>query len=324
MHKQYTSTSVTALCYARTSAKIFIGTSMGELMIFDIDISKITMTIREPLGKIVGIKFFEGLKNIYMFLNNGRVRIIDSLTYETVQETAPFKKRNKIVGPETNEKQFVYMTNIDEILENPLSLLDEKKMNIMEKFSEKISKSVRVNSFERQVLNGNVCIVFGDCDFNVYNLTIKADKQFKQMVDTFRKVNKELDKDSFTARSKFIDQICNSSLEWQYCAQSEDGTLIALINEKKFLILYDIVKDKIVNHFILDLVGSLCRCTLENEGKEVYLANKDGRFVSYELLSGLKLFDIQVPLTCVIWAEKLHGLYDFCFFNNPDEVFSFP
>lgn len=68
VHKQYTNTTVTALCYARSSAKIFIGTSMGELMIFDIDISKITMTIREPFGKIVAVKFFEGLKNIYLFL----------------------------------------------------------------------------------------------------------------------------------------------------------------------------------------------------------------------------------------------------------------
>ena len=202
-------TTVTALCYARTSAKIFIGTSMGELMIFDIDISKITMTIREPLGKIVGVKFFEGLKNIYMFLKNGRIRVIDSMTYETIQETLPFKKRNKTVGPDSVEQLFVYMTNIDEILENPLSMLDEKKMNILEKFSEKLSKSVRVNSFERQVLNGNVCIVFGDSDFNIYDLTIKADKQFKQMVDTYRKVNKEMDKDSFSARSNFFDQVCN-------------------------------------------------------------------------------------------------------------------
>jgi hypothetical protein len=122
---------------------------MGELMIFDIDISKITMTIREPLGKIVGVKFFEGLKNIYMFLKNGRIRVIDSMTYETIQETTPFKKRKKIQGPETIEQLFVYMTNIDEILENPLSMLDEKKMNVLEKFSEKLSKSVRVNSFER-------------------------------------------------------------------------------------------------------------------------------------------------------------------------------
>lgn len=189
-------------------------------MIFDIDISKITMTIREPLGKIVGVKFFEGLKNIYMFLKNGRIRVIDSMTYETLQETPPFKKRSKIVGPETVEQLFVFMTNIDEILENPLAMLDEKKMNVLEKFSEKLSKSVRMNSFERQVLNGNVCIVFGDCDLNVYNLTIKADKQFKQMVDTYRKVNKEMDKDSFAARSNFFDQVCNKSLEWQYAAQS--------------------------------------------------------------------------------------------------------
>ena len=75
------------------------------------------------------------------------------------------------------------------------------------------------------------------------------------MVDTYRKVNKEMDKDSFTARSNFFDQVCNNSLEWQYAAQSQDGNLVVLVNEKKFLVCYDLEKDKIANHFILDLVG---------------------------------------------------------------------
>lgn len=30
---------------------------------------------------------------------------------------------------------------------------------------------------------------------------------------------------------------------------------------------------------------------------------------------------MQVPLNCVVWAEKIIGIYDYCFFNNPDEVF---
>lgn len=71
------------------------------------------------------------------------------MSYETLQETPAFKKRNKVVAPDSDRKLFVYMTNIDEILENPLSMVDERKLDLMEKFSSKLSKLVRVNSFER-------------------------------------------------------------------------------------------------------------------------------------------------------------------------------
>jgi hypothetical protein len=80
----------------------------------------------------------------------------------------------RVVGPNTIENQFVYMTNIDEILDNPLNMLDEKKISVIEKFSEKIAGSMRYNSLERQIRN--ICIVFGNSYFNVYNLQVKADK----------------------------------------------------------------------------------------------------------------------------------------------------
>ena len=101
-----------------------------------------------------------------------------------------------------------------------------------------------------------------------------------------------MDKESFSARSNFFDQVCNNSLEWQYAAQSPDGSQVVLVNEKKFLVCYDVQKDKIVNSFIMDLVGELCRCSVEENGREIYLANKEGRFVSFELETGHKLFDI--------------------------------
>lgn len=110
------------------------------------------------------------MKNIYIFWQNGKIKVLDSITYDILQETKGFKKVLKVVGPNTVEKQFVYMTNIDDILDNPLSTLDEKKISIVEKFSEKIAKPIRYNSLDRQILNGNICIVFGNSHFNLYNL----------------------------------------------------------------------------------------------------------------------------------------------------------
>jgi hypothetical protein len=143
------------------------------------------------------------------------------------------------------------------------------------------------------------------------------------MVATYKKVNKQLENnkgDNYTARANFFDSVCNNSIEWKYCSLSEDGTKLLMINERKFVVFYDLQKEKIIKHFILDMHGDLSRYTIENGGKELYIANRYGRFIQYELATAKKLFEVKVPLANVIWVEKLHKLYDLCFFNDPDEV----
>lgn len=300
-----------------------IGTTIGDFFVYDTDISKVVYSFRDTNSKIVDIKFFEGLKNIYIFWHNGRIKVLDSITYDIIQETKGFRKVLKVIGPDTIEKQFVYMTNIDEILDNPLNMLDEKKISVIEKFSEKIAKPMRYNSLDRQILNGNICIVFGNSYFNMYNLQVRADKQFKQMVATYKKVNKELEQnkgDNYSARANFFDSVCNNTIEWKYCSLSDDGSKLLMINERKFVIYYDMEEEKILKHFILDMHGDLCRYTIENDGKELFIANRTGRFIRYELATAKKLYEVKVPLTSVIWVEKLDKLYDLCYFNDPDEV----
>lgn len=75
------------------------------------------------------------------------------------------------------------------------------------------------------------------------------------MVETFRKVNKQMDDDGFSARNNFFNQVCGEQMEWQYAAQSASGNHIVLVNEKKFLICYDLAKDRVANHIILDIIG---------------------------------------------------------------------
>ena len=319
------SLTITAICYGKTSCLVMVGTAIGDFYVYDTDIGKIVFTYREINCKIIDIKFFEGLKNIYIFWNNGRIKVLDSTTYEIQQEVSNLQKVLKVKGPDTFDNRFVYMTNIDEILDNPLNNLDDRKQEIVEMFSDKMSKPIRYNTLDRQIVNGNVCIVLGNSCFNYYNLQVRADKQFKQMVDTYKKVNKELVSqtgDNYQARVKFFDSVCNYQVEWRYCAVNCKGDKLLLINDSKFVVYIDLVQDVILKHFLLDMDGDLCRCTVENEGKELHVANKIGRFVQYDLATGNKLLEVKVPLSSVIWVERQTQMYELTFFNNPDEVIS--
>lgn len=144
------------------------------------------------------------------------------------------------------------------------------------------------------------------------------------MVATYRKVNKELEmnksRGNYSARVNFFNSVCNNTIEWKYCSLSKDGTKLLMINERKLVVYYDLKEEKIIKHFILDMHGELCRYTIENDGKEFLIANRYGRVIQYELKSAKKILEVKVPLTSVMWAEKLGTIYELCYFNNPNEV----
>lgn len=109
LYQKFRSTTISCLCFGYTTSLLLIGTTSGDFYVYDIDISKVVFNFREFKCKIVDIKFSEALKNIYIFWENHKAKVIDSSSYQIIQEVEDLDASGR--------SEFVYMSDIDEIVD---------------------------------------------------------------------------------------------------------------------------------------------------------------------------------------------------------------
>ena len=342
LKQKFTSTTISALCFGKSTALLMVGTTVGEFYVYDIDISKVVFKYKDHNAKIIEIRYCEGLKNIYIFWENHKAKVMDALTYEIMQEMEDLEA--------AGQSNFVYMTDIDEILDSPITLKEKEAFNsknggagkgktgskaakksqnegkgeetALEKFSEILAKPIRWKRLVTQIRKGKACIIFGSSRFSIYNLYIRADKEFKEMLSNFKKVNEMALEDlaGDEEAQQILNKVYREDFEWIHIAVDHAKSSIVLVNEKKFLVYYSFAESKTLKHSMIDIQGQIIRLDIIEAGKKLLIANREGDFVLYNLTHMSKMLEVSTPLTSVIWVEPLDDVYQMVFFNEPDEV----
>jgi hypothetical protein len=318
IYQKFRNCTISALYYGASTSILLIGTTIGDLFIYDTDISKIVHKFRDYNNKIVDIRFSEELRNVYIFWDNFKLKVMDLTSYEILEQTEDLDA----LGRST----FIYMSDIDEILASPITKTEEERMkkeDVFAQFSESIAKTIRWKRLENKVNRGELSIVFGNCNFSILTFHIRKDKEFKEILNNYTQISNLLNDTSSNRalKQQIIEKVCSPKFKWVMVNVSDTQDSIILLNEKKFFVCYNLREDLIIKSSMIDMPGEIIRMDVFEEATKLLLANTTGNLVVYNMIHMSKILEVSLPLSSVIWAEQLKEMYVAAFFHQPDEIY---
>jgi len=297
--QQFDSTTVNALAFGKSSSIVAIGTVAGDFLLYDIQLEKTVFQYKEIRCKIIDIRIVEALKNVYVFWENHKFKVLDSLTLQFVQEGGESGMPEKA--------NFVYFPNID---------INMDYRMIYERTKRKLGTSEGANEIALNLLNSGrlnkivaspfSCIYFGASLFTRYNLSMRSELQVDEAISIFKNRNPQ-------SILKELEE------RWVHCIFCPMKKGILLVNDKLYMIF---IKQNEYFHGMLEIDDEIARGWISPDGEKLFFCSTSGIINQYALPNLIKEREIQVPLDGIEYSDTLEEGYSFCFINRPNEIYS--
>lgn len=288
---------------------------------------------------------FGFISNIDMLYNNFRNSLIKEAEIEnlnktkssTITQKPPSKGSFLLNSKDSLVDKFGQKNQNDDELINiteTLTSVDKRKriLNTQEYFNEdELIKEQKYDDMAMKQLvekinTGGLKIYIGHSEIFELIFTLKKREGFKEEVYHYNLLHiddKSLKMGNDEDRSDFYNKVFSEDSVWEYVAYNSksDQPNIALLNRRKFLIIFDTVTNEITKFCMVNLYGKVLKMeyTINNS---LLQANSRGECIVLNVEIMQTKHKFHLPLTHVLSVEAIwNESYLLAFINSPNEIF---
>lgn len=315
LHQQFRPTTIAALDYSAGAQALVAGTGRGDVYLFDSEVTNPVYKYTKTRSPVLGVRIVHILNTFFVFWGCNKLGVFDLVKQDLLHELSNAEELGIGGLNKSTDASWWWLPRIDE----------EYSHYYRRAFaSEKERTGAIVKEFEVNMRKGRYSLYFGNSTFSRYALRLNKDKEFDEAISRIKMMEKRNLNWALEAGtdSSLLEKIMEGSNRWIYSRVVFEEESLILLNDKKLLVYLNYQRGLIVKYSLVDLEGELVTIQLLAKGRDLLLANAQGKALVINLRQMNVLKAYQLRLAKVFAVEALYDeSFDLVIFNMPDELY---